>query len=367
MLPSIFLPTYLRNTLGYRTARAGLDAGAQPVHGDQPRLRRLRADADPQRHGGDAADSSSSTTTRPSFYLLNVGETHYPYALPDEDPSRVAADLRRPRRLQAPRRRGRRADRRADASSSTRRGCASCTTARSRPSATSTACSRALFDLLPDEHVGDRHLRPRRALRRGPLLRPRAGHAREGARGPVRRGPRPLSRPRAAPDDGRRARAPHARRGGRPLVVPGPAPDRARRGAALARPRRRAAADPRRGLRWRRGARRAGARSERRSGSSPRPPSRERALARGAGEVVDGDLERGSRSPTTSSTCAVCLDVLEHLDDDRGALAELRRVVARPEAPWWSPCRRTRGSGAATTRQTTTGAATRARRCAPPR
>jgi membrane-anchored protein YejM (alkaline phosphatase superfamily) len=24
---------------------------------------------------------------RPSFYLLNVGETHYPYALPHEDPS----------------------------------------------------------------------------------------------------------------------------------------------------------------------------------------------------------------------------------------------------------------------------------------
>jgi arylsulfatase A-like enzyme len=24
---------------------------------------------------------------RPSFWLLNVGETHYPYALPDEDPS----------------------------------------------------------------------------------------------------------------------------------------------------------------------------------------------------------------------------------------------------------------------------------------
>ena len=23
---------------------------------------------------------------RPSFYLLNVGETHYPYALPDESP-----------------------------------------------------------------------------------------------------------------------------------------------------------------------------------------------------------------------------------------------------------------------------------------
>ena len=24
---------------------------------------------------------------RPSFYMLNVGETHYPYSLPDEDPS----------------------------------------------------------------------------------------------------------------------------------------------------------------------------------------------------------------------------------------------------------------------------------------
>jgi hypothetical protein len=24
---------------------------------------------------------------RPAFYLLNTGETHYPYALPDEDPS----------------------------------------------------------------------------------------------------------------------------------------------------------------------------------------------------------------------------------------------------------------------------------------
>ena len=24
---------------------------------------------------------------QPFFYLLNVGETHYPYALPDEDPA----------------------------------------------------------------------------------------------------------------------------------------------------------------------------------------------------------------------------------------------------------------------------------------
>jgi hypothetical protein len=30
----------------------------------------------------------SFDSERPTFYLLNVGETHYPYALPDEDPDR---------------------------------------------------------------------------------------------------------------------------------------------------------------------------------------------------------------------------------------------------------------------------------------
>ena len=41
--------------------RARLDAGAQPVHADQPRLRLLRADADAQRHGGDRRRSCAST------------------------------------------------------------------------------------------------------------------------------------------------------------------------------------------------------------------------------------------------------------------------------------------------------------------
>jgi SAM-dependent methyltransferase len=41
--------------------------------------------------------------------------------------------------------------------------------------------------------VGDRHVRSRRAVRRGPLLRPRADHAREGVRGAVRGGPAALS------------------------------------------------------------------------------------------------------------------------------------------------------------------------------
>jgi arylsulfatase A-like enzyme len=33
-------------------------------------------------------DRLSFEEDRPAFYLLNVGETHYPYALPDEDPGR---------------------------------------------------------------------------------------------------------------------------------------------------------------------------------------------------------------------------------------------------------------------------------------
>ena len=39
LLPSIFLPTYLRNDARLPHARDGLDAGAQPAHGHQPRLR----------------------------------------------------------------------------------------------------------------------------------------------------------------------------------------------------------------------------------------------------------------------------------------------------------------------------------------
>jgi arylsulfatase A-like enzyme len=84
VLPSIFLPTYLRS-LGYRThAMVSMPVLNQhtpinrdfdsyelmPTHNDMAAmLPKLEFDPD-----------------RPSFHLLNVGETHYPYALPDEDP-----------------------------------------------------------------------------------------------------------------------------------------------------------------------------------------------------------------------------------------------------------------------------------------
>jgi len=86
MLPSIFLPTFLRHELGYRThAMVSMPVLNQhtainrdfdsyelmPTHNDMAAmLGKLRFD-----------------DARPSFHLLNVGETHYPYALPDEDPS----------------------------------------------------------------------------------------------------------------------------------------------------------------------------------------------------------------------------------------------------------------------------------------
>jgi hypothetical protein len=86
LLPSMFLPTYLKHSLGYRThARVSMPVlnpytvinrdfdsyQLMPKHNDMAAmLPDLTFDAD-----------------APSFYLLNVGETHYPYARPDEDPS----------------------------------------------------------------------------------------------------------------------------------------------------------------------------------------------------------------------------------------------------------------------------------------
>lgn len=87
LLPSIFLPTYLRQTLGYRTHAMV----SMPVLNPHTALNR---DFDSYelmpRHNDMAAmlERLRFDRERPSFHLLNVGETHYPYALPDEDPSR---------------------------------------------------------------------------------------------------------------------------------------------------------------------------------------------------------------------------------------------------------------------------------------
>jgi hypothetical protein len=86
-LPSIFLPTFLRRVLGYTTHAMV----SMPVLNPHTAINR---DFDSYelmpRHNdmGAMVEELDFDESRPSFYLLNVGETHYPYALPDEDPSR---------------------------------------------------------------------------------------------------------------------------------------------------------------------------------------------------------------------------------------------------------------------------------------
>jgi hypothetical protein len=83
MVPGLWLPTYLRNQLGYRTNmyvsmpvlnpatpvnRDFDDYALMPKHNDVSAMfRKMRFYEE-----------------RPSFFVLNTGETHYPYATPDE-------------------------------------------------------------------------------------------------------------------------------------------------------------------------------------------------------------------------------------------------------------------------------------------
>jgi SAM-dependent methyltransferase len=62
------------------------------------------------------------------------------------------------------------------------------------------------------------------------------------------------------------------------------------------------------------------------TGVEPAPESLALAQARGVGTVVGGGLE-GLPFADSSFELATVLDVIEHLDDDVGALRELRRVV----------------------------------------
>src|SRR5215208_4496569 len=85
LLPSIFVPTYLKRSLGYSThAMVSMPVLNEhtPINLDFDSYRLM------PKHNDMAAmlDELEFDDDRPSFYLLNVGETHYPYALPDEPP-----------------------------------------------------------------------------------------------------------------------------------------------------------------------------------------------------------------------------------------------------------------------------------------
>ncbi len=85
LVPKLYLPAFLQESLGYSThamvslpvlnpqtiLNHGFDSyKLMPAHNDMRAMLR----------------EMKFTEDRPSFYILNVGETHYPYALPDEPP-----------------------------------------------------------------------------------------------------------------------------------------------------------------------------------------------------------------------------------------------------------------------------------------
>jgi hypothetical protein len=84
LLPSIFLPTYLKHSLGYGThARVSMPV----LNPYTPINRDFDSYALMPSHNDMAAilDQIRFDEQRPSFWLLNVGETHYPYAYPGGD------------------------------------------------------------------------------------------------------------------------------------------------------------------------------------------------------------------------------------------------------------------------------------------
>ncbi len=85
LVPKMFLPAFLKDTLGYRThAKVSLPVlNPRTVinHGfDTFKLMEKHNDMRAM------VRELHFSEEQPSFYLLNVGETHYPYALPDESP-----------------------------------------------------------------------------------------------------------------------------------------------------------------------------------------------------------------------------------------------------------------------------------------
>lgn len=86
LIPTMNLPAYMRDKLGYKThamvslpvlnpktlINYGFDTyKLMPKHNDMMAM----------------VNAMTFSEEQPSFYLLNVGETHYPYALPDEPPN----------------------------------------------------------------------------------------------------------------------------------------------------------------------------------------------------------------------------------------------------------------------------------------
>jgi hypothetical protein len=83
MVPGLWLPEFLRNHMGYSThARVSL-----PVLNQKTGINRFFDSFQLMDSHNDMRaiiPTMKFDSERPSFYLLNVGETHYPYATPEE-------------------------------------------------------------------------------------------------------------------------------------------------------------------------------------------------------------------------------------------------------------------------------------------
>jgi hypothetical protein len=86
LLPELYLPTFLRRSLGYRTGALV----SMPVLNPATAINRDFDVFELMGSHNDMAGMLQRLTfdDRPSFWMLNVGETHYPYAVPGSDPSR---------------------------------------------------------------------------------------------------------------------------------------------------------------------------------------------------------------------------------------------------------------------------------------
>lgn len=84
LVPQLFLPIYLQDVLGYRThAKVSLPVlnPKTPINRGFDTFRLMDSHNDMNA----MLDEMTFPDDRPSFYMLNVGETHYPYATPEED------------------------------------------------------------------------------------------------------------------------------------------------------------------------------------------------------------------------------------------------------------------------------------------
>lgn len=83
MVPNLWLPTYLRDQLGYRT---NMFVSMPVLNPATPINRGFDEYALMDKHNDVSAMFRKMRfyEERPSFFVLNTGETHYPYATPDE-------------------------------------------------------------------------------------------------------------------------------------------------------------------------------------------------------------------------------------------------------------------------------------------